>query len=102
MTDDLVLGIDGGGTKSLAALVERSGRLIRTAQSGGSNPLDNPAWRAELEAALRPVVSTQRIVAAVAALACYGEVAAISSAQGAAMALAQGSRPQSILNDVDA
>src|SRR3569833_201233 len=102
MIDDLVLGIDGGGTKTLVAAVDQSGRLIRVTQSGGSNPLDNPAWRAELEAALRPVVSTPRIVAAVAALACYGEVDAISAAQGDAMALALGNRPQSILNDVDA
>jgi N-acetylglucosamine kinase-like BadF-type ATPase len=102
MTDDLVLGIDGGGTKTLVAVVDRSGRLIRTAQSGGSNPLDNPGWRAELEAALRPVVTTPRIVAAVAALACYGEVDAISAAQSDAVAHALGNRPQSILNDVDA
>ena len=102
MTDDLVLGIDGGGTKTLAALVDRSGRLVRTAQSGGSNPLDNPAWRAELEAAMRPVVTTPRIVAAVAALACYGEVDAISAAQSDAVAHSLGNRPQSLLNDVDA
>jgi N-acetylglucosamine kinase-like BadF-type ATPase len=102
MTGDLVLGIDGGGTKTLVALVDRAGRVVRTARAGGTNPLDNPAWRTELEAALGPVAMTPRVVAAVAALPGYGEVEAISAAQSAAIAPALAGRPQSILNDVDA
>jgi glucosamine kinase len=102
MSEDVVLGIDGGGSKTLVALVDRSGRVIRTARSGGSNPVDNPAWRRELEAALAPFAMTSNVVAATAALPAYGEVAAISAAQDEAVAWALGSRPRSILNDVDA
>lgn len=102
MTDDLVLGIDGGGSKTLVALVDRTGRVVRSARAGGTNPLDNPRWRTELEAALGAVVGTPGVVAAVAALPAFGEVAAISEAQSEAIAHALGSRPQSILNDVDA
>lgn len=102
MTDDLVLGIDGGGTRTLVAVVDRSGRVRLATQSAGTNPLDNPSWRLELAAALRPVVATPGIVAAVAALPSYGEVDATSVAQSDAIAQAFGNRPQSILNAVDA
>src|SRR3569833_81298 len=102
MTDDLILGIDGGGTKTLLALVDRGGHLRFTTQAAGTNPLDNPSWRDELAAVLRPVMSTPRIVAAVAALPSYGEVDAISLAQSEVIARSLGTRPQSILNDVDA
>lgn len=102
MTDDLVLGIDGGGTKTLVALVDRSGRVVRTARAGGTNPIDNPAWRVELEAVLGPLMDTPRLIAAAAALPAYGEVEAVSAAQDEAVARAFGTRPQSILNDVDA
>ncbi|MDR3472972.1 MAG: BadF/BadG/BcrA/BcrD ATPase family protein [Devosia sp.] len=99
---DLVLGIDGGGTKTLVALADRFGRVVHTARAGGSNPLDNPAWRDELQSALAAVAGVSHITAAVAALPSYGEVEAISLAQSEAIAPALGSRPQSILNDVDA
>ena len=98
---DLVLGIDGGGSKTLAALADRSGRILRTARSGGSNPLDNPAWRTELLTAINAVADTPSIVAAAAALPTYGEVEALSLAQTQAVASVLGDRPQSILNDVD-
>ena len=102
MSEDLVLGIDGGGSKTLVALVDRSGRVVRTARSGGTNPLDNPAWRTELLTALAAVSDIPNVTAAVAALPTYGEVEALSLAQREAIASALGSRPQSILNDVDA
>lgn len=102
MTDDLILGIDGGGTKTLLALVDRRGHLTLTSQAAGTNPLDNPSWRTELVAVLSPVISTPRIVAAVAALPSYGEVESISLAQIDIIAQSLGNRPQSILNDVDA
>ena len=100
---DLVLGVDGGGSKTLVALADRSGRVVRTARSGGTNPLDNPAWRTELLTAINAVVGTPNIVAAAAALPTYGEVEALSLAQTQAVASVLGDhRPQSILNDVDA
>lgn len=102
MSDDLVLGIDGGGSKTLVALADRSGRVVRTARSGGSNPLDNPAWRSELLTALGGVGELSGIAAGAAALPTYGEVEALSRAQTEAVASVLGNRPQSMLNDVDA
>lgn len=101
MSGDLVLGVDGGGSKTLVALADRSGRVVRTARSGGSNPLDNPAWRSELLSALRAVVGTPGIVAAAAALPTYSEVEALSRAQTEAVASVLDGRPQAMLNDVD-
>jgi N-acetylglucosamine kinase-like BadF-type ATPase len=92
----------GGGPNTLVALFNRAGRVGRGGQAGATNPLDNSAWRSELEAALGPVLASPGIVSAVAALPGYGEVEAISAVQSEAIAPALGSRPQSILNDVDA
>lgn len=101
MSGDAVLGVDGGGTKTLAALLDRSGRVLRTARAGGTNPIDNPKWRSELEAALRPLTAAGA-TAVVAALPAHGEVEAISAAQREAIATAFPGRPVSVLNDVDA
>ena len=99
---NLVLGIDGGGTKTIVALLDRSGQIVRMTSAGGVNPLDNPAWQTELDAALRPIASTPDVAAVVAALPAYGEVEVISDAQRGVIARAFGGRPQTILNDVDA
>ena len=56
MKRDLILGIDGGGSKILVALADRSGRLLRLSRGGGVNPMDNPGWRQELDAQLAPFV----------------------------------------------
>ncbi len=43
---DLLLGIDGGGSKTKLCLVDRNGRVVHIAETGGSNPHDNPDWQA--------------------------------------------------------
>ena len=48
--NDLVLGIDGGGSKTLVMLADRSGQIVQKVRTGGINPLDNPSWRRDLEA----------------------------------------------------
>jgi N-acetylglucosamine kinase-like BadF-type ATPase len=102
LNDELVLGIDGGGSKTIAALVDRGGRIVHLTRTGGTNPLDNPAWRADLNAVIQPVAANARLRAGVAALPVYGEVEAISAAQTEAVAAALGGRAQNVLNDVDA
>ena len=102
MTGDLVLGIDGGGSKTVATLLDRSGRIVASGRAGGVNPLDNPAWRTELERALRTVAKTPNLTTVAAALPAYGEVEATSDAQRDAIAAVVGERPQVVLNDVEA
>ena len=99
--NDLVLGIDGGGSKTVVMLVDRSGQVVQRARTGGINPLDNPSWRRDLEAKLRPLAATPGIVAAAAALPAHGEVETISQAQREAVASVLAGQPQLVLNDVD-
>ena len=81
MSDDLILGIDGGGSKVLVALADRAGTVLRMSRSGGVNPMDNPNWRRELDLALGPFLEERQLVAVAAALPAYGEVARLSEQQ---------------------
>lgn len=100
--NDLVLGIDGGGSKTILAVVDGDGRIVRSSRTGGINPLDNSDWWGTLETALRPVAKTPGLAAVAAALPAHGEVEAISAAQRDAVASTLSGQPQQVLNDVDA
>lgn len=102
MSDDLILGIDGGGSKILVALAGSSGTILRTALGGGVNPMDNPDWLAELETHIAPFRRERNLVSVAAALPAYGEVAHLSRLQEAAIKKAFPDARTTILNDVDA
>ncbi|HEY1386197.1 MAG TPA: BadF/BadG/BcrA/BcrD ATPase family protein [Dongiaceae bacterium] len=102
MSRDLILGIDGGGTKALVAVADGSGRIIEIRRGAGITPINNPAWRASLEAQLRPFTGNASLAGVAAALPAYGEVEAISADQRSVIAAAFGKVPQRVLNDVDA
>lgn len=102
MSSELILGIDGGGSKVLVALADRSGRILRTSLGGGVNPMDNPHWQQELERHLHPFRSEARLSAVAAALPAYGEVAQVSDLQRAAIEQAFPNVRRQVLNDVDA
>jgi len=71
---DLILGVDGGGSKTQLCLVDRSGALVHQSRVGGSNPADNPKWRDALEALLTPIAPLHaRIAQAVVAIGGYHE-----------------------------
>lgn len=102
MSRRFVLGIDGGGSKTLVALADAEGHLVAVARGAGVNPVDNPNWRRELDTAVAALAFDPLEIAAVtAALPAYGEVAVLSAAQEAAIAALFGAVPSSILNDVD-
>lgn len=102
MSDDLILGIDGGGSKVLVALADRSGRILRTSRGGGVNPMDNKDWWEELDKHLDPFLGEQRLAAVAAALPAYGEVARLSELQDEAVGEAFPAVRRTVLNDVDA
>ncbi|MBB6486319.1 N-acetylglucosamine kinase [Rhizobium lusitanum] len=102
MSADLILGIDGGGSKVLVALADRAGNVLSMVRSGGVNPMDNPNWRRELDRSLRPFIEEQRLTAVAAALPAYGEVARLSEQQRDAIKISFPKARQHILNDVDA
>ena len=102
MNDGVVLGIDGGGSKTLIALADGTGQVFRIARGQPTNPLDNSDWQDVLEAQLRPLVDQADLRGLAAALPAHGEVEAISSAQRRTIAALAGSVPNLVLNDVDA
>ena len=80
----LVLGVDGGGTKTLAAVVDRGGALVALAAGSGTNPLDEARWRDHLAGVVRSAltgVDPARLAGAAFGLPVHGEVAAISVEQ---------------------
>ncbi|MFD9900329.1 N-acetylglucosamine kinase [Mesorhizobium sp. NPDC059025] len=99
---ELVLGIDGGGSKVLAALADRSGRLLRLVRGGGVNPMDNPNWSQELETLLVSFVNEPRLGAIAAALPAYGEVESLSQMQREMIEQLFGGVSKRMLNDVEA
>ncbi len=102
MKRELILGIDGGGTKVLLALANRDGDILRVAQGGGVNPMDNPGWRAELEARFAGFAHEQGLAAIGAGLPAFGESRFISDDERQAVADAFDPLAQVVLNDVDA
>ena len=53
MSDPVILGVDGGGSKTLIAIANASGTLVRMARGDGINPLDNRRWQADFESQFR-------------------------------------------------
>ena len=83
MDEAVVLGLDAGGSTTRLALATRDGRVVSARTADGSNPFDQPNWRAILAGLFEGLA---RPTAAVAGLAGYGEVAEISTAQEVTMA----------------
>ncbi|KPH04347.1 N-acetylglucosamine kinase (plasmid) [Rhizobium acidisoli] len=102
MNDELILGIDGGGSKVLVALADRSGRIVRSSRGRGVNPMDNPNWLEELEQHLVPFSNEAKLMAVAAGLPAYGEVARLSALQRDAIQRAFPNALCQVLNDVDA
>jgi len=103
MTGSLVLGIDGGGSKTLIALADRDGTVVATSGGSGINPMDRPDWRGALDAMLAPYRERlPEIGAVVAGLPAYGELPPLSAEQERAIAAFFGERPQRVVNDVEA
>ncbi len=101
MNDGLVLGIDGGGSKTLIALADGTGQVLRLARGAPTNPLDNADWEARLSAQAQQFATYPGLRGVAAALPVHGEVDAISEAQRQAVA-AVAPCPTRVLNDVDA
>jgi len=102
LSGDLILGVDGGGTKMLLALADRDGIIVRTGIGGGVNAMDNTGWRDELSRCLEPFRRQERLVSVAAALPVYGEVAEISGLLEDVVGHAFPHARTRVMNDVDA
>lgn len=99
---EFVLGLDGGGTKTVLAVADRQGRVVLQTRGEGVGPLENPSWPEVLEALLaevRPL--TPRIAYGAFGLPSFGEIPAVSTQQQQAVARAW-PHPHCVLNDVHA
>ncbi|SEQ73693.1 BadF-type ATPase [Faunimonas pinastri] len=98
----VVIGLDGGGSKTLLAVARPDGTAAACFREAGSNPFDAPDWRGVLQRLkARAVDFLPSTEAAVFGLPGYGEVSAVSAAQEAA-AQEFGAFPLRVLNDVHA
>lgn len=93
-----VLAVDGGGTKTALAVIDRRGQVLERVTGGGVNPFDQPRWDALLSELLTRL--TEPYGAAALALPGYGEAQAVTERQDA-FARRLGV-PVAVLNDVDA
>jgi glucosamine kinase len=73
-----VLGLDGGGTKTITVVVDATGAVLASETSAGLDPTAGPAWEASLTAIADRM---GRVDAAVLGLPYHGEIPAICARQ---------------------
>lgn len=96
----LVMGLDGGGTKTMMAFADRSGQIVSMRRAKGLDPSVDIDWTSTLrELVVSQAKDVQRIDAAVLGLPYHGELISYSEAQClAAQELIPGK--SLVLNDV--
>ncbi len=77
---DRVLGLDSGGSKTIAVVVDRSGAVVDIGFGAGLDPTADDAWETRLRALLAPLMPVDM---AVLGLPFHGEMAAVSARQTA-------------------
>ncbi|MEO5613596.1 MAG: BadF/BadG/BcrA/BcrD ATPase family protein [Cypionkella sp.] len=93
---DRILGLDSGGSKTEAVVINRAGRVLARARTEGLDPTAGTDWEARLGALAAEIGP---VSGAVLGLPCHGEIAAVSARQVAAAADLFG--PQAVvMNDV--
>lgn len=93
----LVMGIDGGGTKTLLCLADRDGNVTQHVRGAGSSAMDNPDWLTNLRALLTGIPDAEF---AVLAMGSYHEVAEIDVVVDTGVKELLPDTPHEIENDV--
>jgi len=80
----LVLGVDGGGSKTIAILVNRNGQIEHISNSAGINPQDKPDWKIVFSNLIESFIGHLNSVE----FGCigapgYGEISSVSALQDA-------------------
>ncbi|MCW6511684.1 N-acetylglucosamine kinase [Lichenifustis flavocetrariae] len=99
---DLILGLDGGGTKTILAVTDRDGSIHHLGRYPPLDPFTHPDWADRLREVLSHIYPWRaRLADGVFALPCHGEVARLSEQQNV-VAYQQLECPQEVVNDVEA
>ena len=96
---DLILGLDGGGTKTVLAIADRAGRVVALVQGKGLSPSQGLDWERDLAALLAQVPQARVTGVAVLGLPFHGEVAEYTARQQAVAWALLGVRA-TVVNDV--
>lgn len=102
MSEGMLIGIDGGGSKTLVAVADAMGQVLSLARGKATSPLESATWSEKLAEQTQPFAGRTDLLAVAAALPAYGEVEAVSAAQERVIGELFGAVPQRVLNDVDA
>ena len=95
-----VLGLDAGGSKTLAAVASADGAILRHWSGPSLDPQHVPDWKDWLAKSVSELCAGERPAAAVLGLPMHGEIEALSAEQiDAASQLFSG--PHLVLNDVE-
>jgi glucosamine kinase len=73
-----VLGLDSGGTKTIAVVADQTGQVIAQATGDGLDPTAGGGWEARLAALIAPLPP---VIAATLGLPFHGEIAEITARQ---------------------
>jgi glucosamine kinase len=77
-----ILGLDGGGTKTVLAIANRAGMVRQVISGAGINPFDNAAWQIELTKILKQVsIPPDQIAFSSFGMPGYGESDTVSKMQ---------------------
>jgi N-acetylglucosamine kinase-like BadF-type ATPase len=102
MSEGVLVGIDGGGSKTLVAVADASGQVTELARGRATSPLERENWGEALAGQVSDVAARPDLLAVAAALPAYGEVEDVSAAQERVIGELFGKVPARVLNDVDA
>jgi glucosamine kinase len=77
-----ILGLDGGGTKTVLAIANRAGKVHQVISGAGINPFDNTTWQTELTKILGQVsIPPDQLAFSSFGMPGYGESDEVSNAQ---------------------
>lgn len=101
MVDSLLLCIDGGGSKTQAAICDRGGRVQNLVTGQGCNPQDNAKWAANLEGVIETALHEfGQPEYSIVGMPGYAEVSTIDQEIGALVSNVFGENCL-IMNDVE-
>lgn len=84
----LLFGLDSGGTKTVAALANERGELVRILSGRSLDPFSVPDWRKDLSEIVQSLTDglTEPVSCAILGLPFHGEIPSVSRAQNEAAA----------------